>query len=46
MKFNAKKCYVLTIKGKLQRMYTLDDTILKSVPHNPYLGLMISEDLK
>ena len=27
-------------------MYTLDDTILKSVPHNRYLDLMISEDLK
>ena len=46
MRFNAKKCYVLSIKNSLEYMYELDNTILKSVPRNPYLGLMISEDLK
>ena len=47
MRFNAKKCYILTIKNKLNYLfYTLDNCILKQVPNNPYLGLQISQDLK
>jgi hypothetical protein len=46
MRFNAKKCYILSIMNKSQRMYTLDRHILQQVQNNPYLGLQISEDLK
>ena len=46
MRFNAKKCYILSIRNKSQRMYTLDGHILQQVQNNPYLGLQISEDLK
>lgn len=46
MKFNAKKCYILSMRGKSQHFYDLDNTILQQVPSNPYLGITISEDLK
>jgi hypothetical protein len=46
MRFNAKKCYILSIRNKSQRIYTLDGHILQQVQNNPYLGLQISEDLK
>ncbi|XP_071158235.1 uncharacterized protein [Mytilus edulis] len=46
MRFNAKKCYILSIKNKSQKFYTLDGHILQQVKHNPYLGLQISDDLK
>ena len=46
MRFNAKKCYVLSIKHKTQHYYTLDRTILQRVPSSPYLGIELSEDLK
>ena len=47
MKFNAKKCYILSIsnKGK-SKFYELDKYILKHVDNNPYLGLILSKDLK
>ena len=47
MQFNAKKCYILTIadKGK-HKFYELNSTILKNVNDNPYLGLILSKDLK
>ena len=45
MKFNAKKCYILSIKKKSDFYYQLDNTILKEVPNNPYLGITISNDL-
>ena len=47
MKFNAKKCYILSIsnKGK-SKFYELDNYILKHVDNNPYLGLILSKDLK
>ena len=38
MSFNAKKCYILSIKSKSSHFYQLDNTILKEVPANPYLG--------
>ena len=46
MKFNASKCYVLPLKKKTSYFYQLDNTILKEVTNNPYLGLNISHDLK
>ena len=46
MRFNAKKCYVLSIKKKSNKFYTLNNHILENVPSNPYLGLQIQEDLK
>ena len=46
MRFNAKKCYLLSIKQRLSYFYSLNGHILQSVPQNPYLGLNISNDLK
>ena len=47
MRFNAKKCYILTIanKGK-HKFYDLNSNILQNVDDNPYLGLILSKDLK
>ena len=47
MKFNAKKCYILSVtnKGK-HKFYELNSYILKHVENNPYLGLILSNDLK
>ncbi|VDH93724.1 Hypothetical predicted protein [Mytilus galloprovincialis] len=46
MRFNAKKCYILSIKNKSQRFYTLNGQILQQVQNNPYLGVHTSKDLK
>ena len=46
MKFNAKKCYLLSTKAKSSHFYTIDDHILKQVQDNPYLGITISDDQK
>ena len=46
MRINATKCYVLSIRKKSSFFYQLNNTILKEVPNNPYLGLTISADLK
>ena len=50
MSFNAKKCYILTVsksaKNTSSFYYQLNNTILQNVDHNPYLGLLISKDLK
>ena len=46
MRFNAKKCYLLSIRQHLSHFYTLNGHILQSVQRNPYLGLTISNDLK
>ena len=46
MRFNAKKCYIMSINNKLTHFYQLDGHILQQVPENPYLGVTISEDLK
>ncbi|KAK6188521.1 hypothetical protein SNE40_004681 [Patella caerulea] len=45
MKFNAKKCYILSVQQKSSFFYELDNTILQQVNANPYLGLNISENL-
>lgn len=46
MKFNAKKCYIMSINKKNQKFYQLGGHILENVNSNPYLGLQISDDLK
>jgi hypothetical protein len=46
MRFNANKCYILSIKNKNQHFYSLNGHKLQQVQNNPYLGLQISEDLK
>ena len=47
MRFNAKKCYILSVSNKgIQKFYELDSCILKEVDNNPYLGLTLSKDLK
>ena len=48
MKFNAKKCYLLSTKSKSRhlKIYTINDQILKQVQDNPCLGITFSEDLK
>ena len=40
--FNATKCYILSILSKSTFHYNLNNTILKSVPNNPYLGILLS----
>ena len=49
MRFNATKCYLMSIhrsQKPLTYMYTLDNHILEKVTNNPYLGVILSEDLK
>ena len=49
MKFNAKKCHILRIDRGLKtkdHMYELCGHVLKQVPNNPYLGVIISQDLR
>ena len=46
MRFNAKKCYILSMKKKSHHSYILNNQILEQVLSNPYLGLQIAEDLK
>ena len=45
MRFNAKKCYVMSIKGKSSCLCNLDKTVLQQVTENPYLRILLSEDL-
>ena len=46
MRFNATKCNMLSIRSTSSYFYKLDDTILNHVENIPYLGLLISDDLK
>ena len=46
MRFNATKCYFMSIKKKTHTFYQLGGHILEQVDSNPYPGLQISEDLK
>jgi hypothetical protein len=46
MRFNATKCYIMSIKKKTHKFYQLGGHILEQVDSNPYLGLQILEDLK
>ena len=46
MRFNAKKCYMLSFRKKIQGSYKLDGHTLEQAPSTPYLGVHIQEDLK
>ena len=49
MKFNASKCYVMNIHRKqnpFTKFYQLSGLILQQVTENPYLGLIIRDDLQ
>lgn len=46
MRFNAKKCHLLSINNRSSHFYTLCGEILNQVTENPYLGLTLSQDLK
>ena len=46
MRFNAKKCYTMSVNCKSVHFYTLCNHILKQVDENPYLGLTLTENLK
>ena len=46
MRFNAKKCYILSTRQKSSRFYHLDGEILQEVNSSPYLGITISNDLQ
>ena len=46
MRINATKCYVLSINNKSNFSYSLNNTILKEVPNNPYLDILLSQDMK
>ena len=48
MRFNASKCYIMSIhrnQNPLTYTYTLHNHILEKVNNNPYLGVLISDDL-
>ena len=47
--FNATKCYKMSIhrsKDPYTHHYSLDNHILEQVENNPYVGVLISKDLK
>ena len=46
MRFNAKKCYVMSMNCKSSRFYQLDNHILQQVKENPYLGVLLSDNLQ
>ena len=49
MKFNASKCYVMSLhrtQTPKTKFYQLNGHILQKVTENPYLGLIIRDDLK
>ena len=46
MRFNAKKCNILSVKKKSDFRYQLDQEILQEVPNSPYLGVLLSNDMK
>ena len=49
MRFNAKKCYIMRISRKRSPssfIYTLSNHPLEQVSQNPYLGVLLSENLK
>ena len=41
-----KKCYMPSLRKKIQGSYKLYGHTLEQVPSNPYLGVQIQEDLK
>ena len=45
MKFNPTKCYILSVNPNTSFYYQLSNSILKHVQNNPYLGILLSNDL-
>ena len=48
MVFNPPKCYIMSVsKGKTQKshFYELCGVLLKSVDHEKYLGVILSQDM-
>ena len=43
---DALQCYILSSRSKLTHMYSLNGVFLKQVQQHPYLGVIISDDLK
>ena len=46
MRFNASKCYIMSINTKTPYFYQLSNQVLKIVNQNPYLGVLLSDDMK
>jgi hypothetical protein len=49
MSFNPKKCYIMKMhRARTSKSgdYSFCSTVLQQVKHNPYLGVMLSEDAK
>ncbi|XP_070206189.1 uncharacterized protein [Littorina saxatilis] len=46
MRFNASKCYILSINKSSDFYYQLDNSILQNVRSTPYLGIRLSDDMK
>ena len=46
MRFNERKCYLMSFNSKSSHFYSLNNHILQQVKQNPYLGLLLSEGLK
>ena len=45
MKFNPTKCYILSVIPNISFYYQLSNSILKHIQNNPYLGILLSNDL-
>ena len=45
MKFSPTKCYILSINPNTSFYYQLSNSISKHVENNPYLGILLSNDL-
>jgi len=46
MRFNASKCYILSVNNNSSHFYSVNNHFLKQVATNPYLSVTFSEDLK
>ena len=46
MRFNARKCYTLSITNRSSHIYSLDNHIPQLVSENMYLGVTLSDNLK
>ena len=46
MRFNAKKCYLMSIDQKSTHFYQFDSHIRQQVYDNPYLGVTLSDNMK
>ena len=46
MRFNAKKCYVMSTKSNRPFFYQLGGQILQCVENSPYLGIHLASNLK